>query len=96
MLKILIVDDDAVIRTILKKYIRNNFASIIYEAENGSSGYDILISNRIDLLFLDYHMPVLNGIETPEKIRGNSLIKDTPVVSLTTVPEKKLLAACSS
>lgn len=62
-MKILIIDDDARIRTLFRIWLeREGFA--VYEADNGKSGVDLHRNAPVDLLICDLIMPVQEGIET--------------------------------
>ncbi len=63
MINCLIVDDEPVARNIIRNYCGHLPAlNIIAECGNALEAKEILSANKIDLLFLDIHMPVLNGI----------------------------------
>jgi DNA-binding LytR/AlgR family response regulator len=63
MIDCLIVDDEPVARNIIRNYCSHlPYLNIIGECGNALEAKEILSFQRIDLLFLDIHMPVLNGI----------------------------------
>ena len=60
--KILVVDDEARIRRLLKMYLeRENYK--IEEAENGDEAINKALGNDYDLILLDLMMPGTDGIE---------------------------------
>lgn len=63
--KLLIADDEEVIRRSVAKYIKLHTDRFdkIYEAENGQEAIDILVQYQPDILLLDVQMPVKNGID---------------------------------
>jgi signal transduction histidine kinase/CheY-like chemotaxis protein/HPt (histidine-containing phosphotransfer) domain-containing protein len=67
-LKYLIVDDEEYNR-LLFKTILNRWGATYYEAENGSKAIEILVSEKIDLVFMDARMPVMDGLKATETIR---------------------------
>ncbi len=71
MLRILIAEDEVLEREALKLIIQKNMASIleVEEAANGRSALSRIASFKPDIVFLDIHMPGLNGIETAKKIK---------------------------
>ncbi len=81
MIKILIIEDEISIRTILKKYL-SKFDITCVEAENGKKGLETFMKNKdsIDLILMDVMMPEMNGIECTNKIRE---ISDVPIIMLT-------------
>mgnify|MGYP003369637418 CR=1 FL=1 len=72
MLRLMIVDDEEIIRTSISKMI--DFESIGYElvatAKNGMEAYDILRDEYPDVIITDIRMPVLNGLELIEKAKN--------------------------
>ena len=61
-MKILICDDEALIRDVIKEYLLlENYE--VYEAENGLSAIEIIKNNNIDLIVMDIMMPKMDGYE---------------------------------
>ncbi len=64
MPKILIVEDEAAIRRVLSKILKEEDASYeVYEAEDGRQGLETIQSQVFDLVFCDIKMPVMDGME---------------------------------
>jgi twitching motility two-component system response regulator PilH len=80
--KVLIVDDSAVERHILKEIISNLGFNII-EAENGETGVKMAIEHRPDLILMDVVMPGINGFQATHQITTNDLLKNVPVIMCT-------------
>jgi len=68
--KILIVDDNAINRFIVKKLLEKH-EMIIDEAENGCVSIQKINENQYDYVLMDQFMPEMNGIESIEEIRKN-------------------------
>lgn len=85
-LNILVVDDSATVRAVIKKTleIAEIPVSELYQAENGKEALDILSESWIDLVFADINMPVMTGIEMVEKMAADGLLKTIPVVIVST------------
>lgn len=85
MLKILIVEDEVGIRTIIKKYL-SKFDITIIEAENGKKGLDTFLNNKdnIDLILMDVMMPEMDGIKCTREIRK---VSNVPIIMLTAKSE---------
>lgn len=85
MLKILIVEDEVSIRTIIKKYL-SKFDIECIEAENGKKGLEIFEKNKdnIDLIIMDVMMPEMDGIECTREIRK---LSNVPIIILTAKSE---------
>ena len=60
-MKILVVDDESLIRTVIKEYCTNNNYEI-YEASSGKEALELLLNNKYDLMILDIMMPVMDGM----------------------------------
>lgn len=75
MQKVLVVDDDLVLRESLQKALRLNGFSVDV-AENGQTAVNKVRSEEFDLVVMDVNMPVLNGLEALEQIKemNNSII----------------------
>lgn len=70
-IKLLIVEDDAVIRGIYERVLQKS-VSTIFLAENGEEGYSKFQEEQPDLILSDIKMPVMNGLDMIRKIRGES------------------------
>eukprot|EP00121_Abeoforma_whisleri_P010106 Awhi_evm1s9310 len=83
-LNVLIVDDDKVIRRLLKKRLSRLADSWqFHEAATGESALTMVLKQNFDLIIMDQYMPlsggILTGSETVEKIR-NSGISDSVII----------------
>lgn len=67
MQKILIVDDEEILRMLIRDTLEDS-SYILDEAENGQEALDKLLNEDYDLVLLDNMMPVLTGIEVLEKL----------------------------
>ncbi len=79
---VLIVDDTYNNRLVLKA-IFEEYPFRVFEAENGAEALQCLEQNKIDLVFMDIRMPVMDGILATEHIREHPDWKQIPVVALT-------------
>jgi PAS domain S-box-containing protein len=90
--KILVVDDNQTNRHLVKEILEAKNINCL-EAGNGLEGLSILEKEwPVDLIFMDFRMPFLNGIETIEKVRAlkNVTISQVPIVLLSSSNEKDL------
>lgn len=76
---ILIVDDDPVVRKIIKGFLKETDVSIL-EAGDGVEAMQVLIRSNVSLIILDIEMPNMNGIETCKRIKQNPRTRNIPVV----------------
>ncbi len=77
--KILIVEDEANIRELLRLYLEREGYTVL-EAENGVEGIKMWKSDKPDMLLLDVMMPVMDGWAVCKEIRAES---DVPIIMLT-------------
>lgn len=85
-LNVLIVDDSAVMRSMIIKTLRLSGIRVgeIHQAGNGVEGLEKLSENWIDLALVDINMPVMNGEEMIDKVRKNPVTADLPVIVVST------------
>jgi two-component system chemotaxis response regulator CheY len=85
-LNMLIVDDSAIVRSIILKSLRLARVELgeTHEAADGRQGLEVLEKHWIDVVFLDINMPVMNGETMIETMRANPLWADLPVVIVST------------
>lgn len=85
MFKVLIIEDEKNIRTIISKYLKR-FDITCIEAENGVQGLATYMREKdnVDLILMDVMMPEMNGIECTKKIRE---ISNVPIIVLTAKSE---------
>jgi two-component system sensor histidine kinase BarA len=82
-LKILVVDDNRINRKLVSTLLKQSFAQV-YEATTGKEAVDMALTSSFDLIFMDIHMPVMNGIDATRKIRSSEHGEQrTPIVALT-------------
>lgn len=88
---ILIVDDSLPMRAVIKKVIKASGFDIgeYHEAASGEEALDVLSEKWIDLVLSDYNMPVMNGLELIKKMKHNDMMKDIPVIMVTTEGSKE-------
>lgn len=81
---ILVVDDSVTVRKIIAKQLGDDY--VVFHADNGDEAWQILQSNdALSLVFLDLHMPVMNGMILLKQIResDNQHISSLPVIMIT-------------
>ena len=85
-INILIVDDSAVMRSIILKTMRMTGLPLgeTYQAANGQEGLDILSQHWIDLVIADINMPVMNGEEMIDRMQENPDTKEIPIIVVST------------
>ena len=80
---IVIVEDDAAIRSVLRVLLRGAGFTHIKEAERGDDGLKLIREVRPSLVLLDLMLPGLDGFSVCRRIREIKEIASTPVIMLT-------------
>jgi len=85
MPKILIVDDDPIIRNLLVQILEpfEERGVDLLTAENGKIALETVTQERPDLIFLDVMMPKMNGFEVCTAIKSDEEMKNAYIVMLT-------------
>ena len=87
---LLIVDDDPMFGKIMCEWLK-----AVYHVKNVTSGMEaisLLATEHVDLILLDYEMPILSGPKVLEMFRADSRTKDIPVVFLTGISDKESIS----
>lgn len=84
-LSVLIVDDDELERALIADRLGTRGIKV-GEAANGAEALERLAHERVPVVVVDWHMPVMDGIEFTEKFRGTNA-GDTYVIMLTSRKE---------
>jgi DNA-binding NarL/FixJ family response regulator len=92
---VLIVDDNAMIRSSLRSWIEGKAdLQVCGEAENGMVAVQKVEEMRPDIVILDLQMPVMDGLEAARKI--SNIAPDTAMVMFTMHPSRELLRAAQA
>jgi CheY-like chemotaxis protein len=67
--QLLITDDNAAFRQVLREVLEDRPFLILHEAESGEEAVDVVKRQRIDIVLLDMHMHVMTGIETMRELK---------------------------
>jgi DNA-binding response OmpR family regulator len=78
---VLIVDDNADIRTYLKSILQGKYSML--EAEDGQRGLELAREHVPDLIVSDVMMPVMNGLEFCQQVKKDGISSHIPVILLT-------------
>jgi len=88
-IKILIVDDFATMRRILKNILKQLGFKNLVEADDGTTAWDVLESQEIDLIISDWNMPKMTGLELLKKVRASDQYKKSPFLMVTAEAQKQ-------
>lgn len=86
---VLLVDDEVDFLDTVSFWLKSKGYSVIH-ANNGQQALAVIKSKHPNIVFLDFNMPVMNGIETLVRIR--EFDTETPVIMLTAYGSEKMLA----
>jgi CheY-like chemotaxis protein len=85
--KVLIIDDDGAMLRMLRTWLSVQYH--VYMASSGKIALTFLQQNTVDLVLLDYEMPVMSGPDVLKEIRNTPKLKDLPVIFLTAKDDKE-------
>ena len=83
-MNILVCDDEALIRSLIKEYVENEGYKCD-EAADGEEAIEKVEENTYDLIIMDIMMPHMDGMEAVKQIKE---IKDIPVIMLSARKEE--------
>lgn len=98
ILRMLIVDDFDLIRMMLKKTLKELGYTEMEEAVDGLDAYEKIVQAKAegrsyDLVFLDWNMPVMTGLELLQKCKKSEDLKDIPFIMITAESEQKKIVS---
>jgi len=79
---ILIVDDVAAVRSLVRELLRSLNAHIT-EAADGAQALELALANKFDLIITDYEMPIMDGVSLCQALKNNKQTMGLPVIMLT-------------
>lgn len=80
---VLIVDDMADTRTLLRLLLSHKGLYAVHEAENGQQALEKVAQHMPDLIVLDYMMPDMSGADVCQQLRARSETAHLPIIVLT-------------
>ncbi|MDI6852461.1 MAG: chemotaxis response regulator CheY [Deltaproteobacteria bacterium] len=82
-MKVLVVDDFATMRKIIRNVLKQIGFENIAEAEDGAAALQILKTEQVGLVVTDWNMPNMSGLDLLRNIRANSQFAEVPVLMVT-------------
>ncbi len=85
--KVLVVDDSAIARSIIRRSLEIcGLQDVEFrEAGNGHKALDLLKEEKVDLVFTDLNMPQMSGEELLKRIKSSPKLFDIPVIVISSL-----------
>lgn len=81
--KILVVDDFATMRKVIRNILRQLGYENVSDAENGEEGFRSALAVDYGLIVSDWNMPVMTGLEFLKNLRSDPKTKNVPFLMVT-------------
>ncbi|MFN8571793.1 MAG: response regulator [Gemmatimonadaceae bacterium] len=97
-INILVVDDSAVMRSMLIRTLRMSGIPLgeIHEAGNGTEAVELLTSNHVDLALVDINMPVMNGDRLIDVMQSDARLAGVQTIVVSTEGSQARVAALTA
>src|SRR4051812_4945894 len=90
---ILVVDDNRLNRLTLSRGLEQQGHSVS-TAENGQQALEMLKARPFDVVLLDIMMPEMDGYEVLERMKGDTTLRDIPVIVISALDEMDSVVRC--
>lgn len=80
--KVLIVDDFAMMRGIVRRLLKEMGCNHTEEAEDGIDALDLLQTEKFDIVITDINMPRMNGFQLLGAIKADAALQHVPVLMI--------------
>ncbi len=94
-MKILIVDDFATMRRIIKNLLRDLGFNNTYEADDGLTAIPMLNTGNYDFLVTDWNMPGMTGFDLLKHVRADPDLKNLPILMVTAESKREQIVAAA-
>lgn len=89
--RVLVVDDSATMRSIVRKILgASRFPLQLTDVSEGQAALNVIARDTADIVFLDYNMPGLNGVETLKALKSSNM--NVRVVIMTSATDESVAA----
>lgn len=93
-MRVLVVDDSATMRRLIRKILRQLGLVNIVEADDGTTAWEVLQKEEIQFIVSDWNMPKKKGIDLLREVRASEKYADVPFLMVTgEAQEKNVLEA---
>lgn len=86
-MKVLVVDDSAVIRCVIARAMESVGIRRVHQANDGIEALELLQTEEVELVISDYFMPKLDGLELTKAIRAQ--YADMPILMVSIVDSRE-------
>jgi CheY-like chemotaxis protein len=93
-MNVLIVDDDSIVRLIIRRVLERHFGATTVEAINGAEALLALEAAAFDLVVLDLRMPIMDGLTVLRTIRTKEGLASLRVVAVTADRDEDKVREC--
>lgn len=90
-MRILVVDDFSTMRRIIKNILKQLGFTNVVDADDGTTAWQVLNSDKIDFIISDWNMPKMSGIDLLRKVRGSEEFADIPFLMVTAEAQQENL-----
>lgn len=88
-MKVLVVDDFATMRRIVRNILKQLGFTNIAEADDGTTALEIMKTDKIDLVLCDWNMPKVSGLDLLKQMKADSDLKNIPFLMITAEAQKQ-------
>jgi two-component system chemotaxis response regulator CheY len=88
-MKVLVVDDFATMRRIVRNILKQLGFTNIVEADDGTTALEIMKTDKIDLVLCDWNMPKISGLDLLKQMKADSDLKSIPFLMITAEAQKQ-------
>jgi two-component system chemotaxis response regulator CheY len=92
-MRILVVDDFQTMRRIIVNLLRQLGFTNMVEADDGTTGWDRLQTEQVDLVISDWNMPKMTGIDFLKNVRSSDKFKTLPFIMVTAEGKRENVVA---
>ena len=90
-LKVLVVDDKAAVREVMRLALEKLGVRVIHEASDGSKAFETALVQPIDLIISEYSIPKMDGLELLQAVRKHPALRKLPFILITSRADRELV-----
>lgn len=90
-MRVLLTDDSKTIRMVLRDVLTQLGHTDVHEAENGAKALELVAQGGFEVILLDLHMPVLDGLGTLKQLKAEPKTAHIPVVIISSDTDMRVI-----